>query len=658
LSNNFVISGDGSLCYFYFLDYTFIIDYIKSKLPSCHSALDAEFVSKEINMSLDSIALEAMRKELLDKFKEGKIISLIQTKKYKIIIEIKPDKVLNSNDINIKRETFYFHLSIDPSLSEIYFTESKKKQKTISSPFLNLLQNQLRGGKILNIEHPNFDRILHFIIKPYQKFGKLQNKILVIEFMGKHGNMILLKEDKTIETAIKLIDFNINRYREIMPGKLYIPPPSQNKIDPLNINREGFLNIFTLSTENRDLTLRKLIQNSFIGISPQSVKEVILQANLSPEKNVSETSGVDLKMLWTSFNKIVTNIKNFNFQPSLFLDPISKKIKAWSIIDSVQFPKYHKRSFNEANSCQESLFTELEKEQETLSMQNKLDQIIRKNMLKINNKIKDYQKKLEEVKNCEKYKISGELIKANLSGIKRGDREITAIDYYSPRQENITIPLNDKLTPLENARLYFKKYRKIKDSFQIILEQSKNYKLKLAQLTEFQKLYEQESNSLPNLLKIYNNLRKLGWAKKTAAPLKRLKKEKNRLVSTKYISKEGWEIYVGKNNLQNDFLTFKLASGNDTWLHAKNIQGSHIIIKNKGTKQSLPLDTLIQAANLAAYFSKAKKDNKVLVDYTLKKHVKKPKNAKPGMVIYSHEKGLWIKVDPEEIRSMKKVSQK
>jgi len=482
-----------------------------------------------------------------------------------------------------------------------------------------------------------------------------------VEFMGKHGNMILLKEDKTIETAIKLIDSNISRYREIMPGKLYIPPPSQNKISPLNINREDFFNIFnSLSVENKDLTLWEMIQDSFTGLSPQSAKEMVLQTNLSPNKKISETSTADLEKLWIFFNGIITDIKNYNFQPTLFIDPLSKKIKAWSIIDSVQFPKYHRRLFNNTNSCLESLFTELEKEREILSLQNKIDQIIRKNMLKINNKINDYQKKLEEVKNCKQYKINGELIKANLSGIKRGDREITAINYYSPRQETITIPLNDKLTPLENARLYFKKYRKTKDSFQIIFEQLKNHKLKLAQLTEFQELYNQESNSLPHLLKIYNNLTRLGWAKKivTPLPLKKSKKEKNRLAPVKYISKDGWEIYVGKNNLQNDFLTFKLASGNDTWLHAKNIHGSHIIIKNKGSKQSLPLETLIQAANLAAYFSKAKKDNKVLVDYTLKKYVKKPKNAKPGMVIYSHEKGLWIKVDPEEIRNLKKFSQK
>jgi len=609
-------------------------------------------------MSLDSIALEAIRKELLDKFKEGKIISLIQIKKYKIVIEVKPDKLFALNDINKKSETFYIHISIDPSLSEIYFTKLENKQKTISSPFLALLQNQLKGGKILDIEHSDFDRILHFIIRPYQKFGKVQNKILVVEFMGKHGNMILLKEDKSIETAIKLIDFNISRHREIMPGKLYIPPPSQNKLNPLKISREDFLNIFTLSAKNKDLSLWKLIQDSFIGISPQSAKEVVLQANLSPEMNISKASAEDFEMLWISFNKIIINIKNYNFQPALFLDPLSKKIEAWSIIDSMQFPKYHKQTFTNANSCLESLFTELEKEREILSIQNKLDQIIRKNMLKINNKINDCQKKLEEVKNCENYKISGELIKANLSGIKRGDREINVINYYSPRQENIIIPLNDKLSPLENARLYFKKYRKTKDSFQIIFEQLKNHQQKLGQLTELQKLYEQESNSLPNLLKIYNNLTKLGWAKKTTAPLKKTKNETNRLQPAKYISKDGWEIYVGKNNLQNDFLTFKLASGNDTWLHAKNIQGSHIIIKNKGSKQSLPLDTLIQAANLAAYFSKAKKADKVLVDYTFKKYVKKPKNAKPGMVIYSQEKSLWIKVDPEEIRSMEKVSQK
>jgi len=610
-------------------------------------------------MSLDSTTLAAIRKELIDVFKEGKIVNIFQVKKYKIIFKIKPIGTLLFNNLDKETKTFYIHVSIDPSLPEIYFTELENVEKTIGSPFLTLLQNQLKGAKIIDITHPDFDRILHFIIKPYQKFGKMQDKILVVEFMGKHGNMILLKEDGIIEASIKLIDSNISRYRDIMPGKLYIPPPSQNKLNLLQINREGFLNIFySVPAENKELHLWKLMQDSFIGISPQSSKEVVLQANLSPEKNVSEVSATDLEMLWISFNRIVNNIKNHDFQPALFFDPLSKKIKTWSIIDSVQFPDYHKKTFNKANSCLEYLFTELEKERKILSLQSKLDQIIKKNMVKINNKISEYQNKLEEVKNCEQYKVNGELIKANLSNIEKGDQEIIVANYYSTQQENITIPLINKLTPLENARLYFKKYRKTKDSFLIISEQLKINQLKLDQLSELHKLYSQNSNSLSNLHIIYNDLTKSGWAKKAAAPLKKAKKETNRLQPAKYISKDGWEIYVGKNNWQNDFLTLKLASGNDTWLHAKNIQGSHIIIKNKGIKQSPPLGTLIQAANLAAHFSKAKKENKVLVDYTLKKHVKKPKNAKPGMVIYSHEKSLWIKVEPEEIRKMEKVFQK
>ena len=610
-------------------------------------------------MSLDSTTLAAIRKELIDVFKEGKIVNIFQVKKYKIIFKIKPIGTLPFNNLDKETKTFYIHVSIDPSLPEIYFTELENVEKTIGSPFLTLLQNQLKGAKIIDITHPDFDRILHFIIKPYQKFGKMQDKILVVEFMGKHGNMILLKEDGIIEASIKLIDSNISRYRDIMPGKLYIPPPSQNKLNLLQINREGFLNIFySVPAENKELHLWKLMQDSFIGISPQSSKEVVLQANLSPEKNVSEVSATDLEMLWISFNRIVNNIKNHDFQPALFFDPLSKKIKTWSIIDSVQFPDYHKKTFNKANSCLEYLFTELEKERKILSLQSKLDQIIKKNMVKINNKISEYQNKLEEVKNCEQYKVNGELIKANLSNIEKGDQEIIVANYYSTQQENITIPLINKLTPLENARLYFKKYRKTKDSFLIISEQLKINQLKLNQLSELHKLYSQNSHSLSNLHNIYNDLTKSGWAKKAAAPLKKAKKETNRLQPAKYISKDGWEIYVGKNNWQNDFLTLKLASGNDTWLHAKNIQGSHIIIKNKGIKQSPPLGTLIQAANLAAHFSKAKKENKVLVDYTLKKHVKKPKNAKPGMVIYSHEKSLWIKVEPEEIRKMEKVFQK
>ena len=601
-------------------------------------------------MSLDSITLTAIRKELIDMFKDAKIVNIFQVKKYKIIFEIKPIRILPSYNTN-SIKLFHIHISTDPSKMEIYFSEAENIKKTINSPFLALLQSQFIGGKILDIKHLDFDRILHFIIQPYLKFGKTKNITLVVEFMGKHSNMILLNENNIIEGSIKSITSKINRYREVIPGKLYTPPPSQNKLNPLEISKENFFNIF-YSCSDKELSLGHLLKNKLKGISPQSAKEIIFQANLLPDKKILEVSSRELEFLWSSLNRIIENIKHQHFNPTIFLDPQSRKIKTYSLIESRKSPRCNKLSFNDTNSCLKYFFTEEEKEREIISLKNKLKRIINKNMAKLNEKINIYQNKILEVKNCDRYKLMGELIKSNLGNIKRGEAKITTINYYSPQQEVITIPLNKSLTPLQNAQSYFKKYRKTKDSLKIISEQLNSNQEKLSQLEDLHKLYKQNSNSLSNLQEIYNKLVKLGLAKKVIAPVKKQKKERNKLKPTKYVSKDGWEIYVGKNNQQNDFLTLKLASGNDIWLHTKTIHGSHVIIKNKGSYQTPPLSTLLQAAQLAAYFSKARNEKKVLVDYTLKKYVKKPKNAKPGMVTYSHEKSLLIKIDPQAIKDI------
>ena len=605
-------------------------------------------------MSLDSITLTAIRKELINMFKDAKIVNIFQVKKYKIIFEIKPVRALPSystDKITKSKKLFHIHISTDPSKMEIYFSEAENIKETINSPFLALLQSQFIGGKILDIKHLDFDRILHFIIQPYLKFGKTKNITLVVEFMGKHSNIILLNENNVIEGSIKSITSKINRYREVIPGKLYTPPPSQNKLNPLEISKENFFNIF-YSCSDKELSLGHLLKNKLKGISPQSAKEIIFQANLLPDKKILEVSSRELEFLWSSLNRIIENIKHQHFNPTIFLDPQSRKIKTYSLIESRKSPRCNKLSFNDTNSCLKYFFTEEEKEREIISLKNKLERIINKNMAKLNEKINIYQNKILEVKNCDRYKLMGELIKSNLGNIKRGEAKITTINYYSPQQEVITIPLNKSLTPLQNAQSYFKKYRKTKDSLKIISEQLNSNQEKLSQLEDLQKLYKQNSNSLSNLQEIYNKLVKLGLAKKVIAPVKKQKKERNKLKPTKYVSKDDWEIYVGKNNQQNDFLTLKLASGNDIWLHTKTIHGSHVIIKNKGSDQTPPLSTLLQAAQLAAYFSKARNEKKVLVDYTLKKYVKKPKNAKPGMVTYSHEKSLLIKIDPQAIKDI------
>ena len=606
-------------------------------------------------MSIDSIGLAALRKELLEVFSQGEIVNIFQVKKYKIILEVKPLRTSslsnNTTPLTENRKLFHLHLSLDPSEMEIYFSEAENIPKTITSPFLTLLQKQLIGGKILAIEHPDFDRILHFILQPYLKFGQSKKLILIAEFMGKHSNLILINENKIIEGSIKLVTSRINRFREVSPGELYLPPPSSS-LNPLKIDQENFLNLFSSSTsKDKDLNLYPLLQHHLKGLNPQSIREIIFQANLLPEKKIGEILPEELESLWASFHKIMEDIKQQNFNPTIFLDPISKKISSYSLIESVQFSQESKLKFADANSCLKYFFREKQKEREVLFLTREIENTLHKNIVKIKEKIEGYQEQIEEAKNSEEYKIRGELIKSNLGRLKKGDLEFTAINYYSPQQEEITIPLDSSLTPLQNAQLYFKKYRKAKDSLKIITERLKSNQLKLARLEELERLSRQD-NTLPHLQNIYQNLVKLGLIKETTVPGKKQKKEDNKLRPLKYISKDGWEIYVGKNNQQNDFLTLKLASGNDLWLHTKNTPGAHVIIKNKGDNQTPPLDTLLQAAQLAAYFSKTKKEDKVVVDYTLKKYVKKPKKAKPGMVIYSQEKSLLIKVDPEEIKDL------
>ena len=602
-------------------------------------------------MSLDSICLAAIKEELINTFKEGKIVNIFQVKKYKIIFEIKSIRTLPPSNREKKTKTFYLHISIDPSLMEIFFSESGIFKETIGSPFLTILQNQLIGGKILDIKHPDFDRILHFIAQPYSKFGHTRDKILIVEFMGKHSNIILLNEDNIIEGSIKPVTLKTNRYREIISGKLYIPPPPQNKINPLLVNKQTFIDLFH-PCDSIEISLWKFLQNNFKGMNQQNIEEIILQANLIPEKKAANISENDIELLWFSFNKMIERIKNNNYRPVIFTDSISGKIKTYSVIDSTKFTPYDKQYFDDVNSCFKYFFSAKEKERDILSLRVMIDDILDKNITKLSNKIKDYQKTLEEARSCEKYKLSGELIKSNLSLIKRGDKEITTINYYSPDQENITIPLENKLTPLQNAGLYFKKYRKMKDSVKIISTLLNNGNLKLSQLVNLKSLYIKSENSLSGLQKIYNDLEKSRFTKKTKTVSKKREKSKNKLIPSKYISRDGWEIYVGKNNQQNDFLTMKFASGNDIWLHIKNIKGAHVVIKNKGINQNPPLNTLVQAGHLAAYFSKSKNETKVLIDYTLKKYVKKPKNANPGMVTYSHEKSLLIKISPQEIKNI------
>jgi|GEM_PF-527725 len=605
-------------------------------------------------MTIDSIALAGIKKEFLDLIRGGRINNIYQVNRYKIILEIKLPipKTFSTNHQTKETKIIYLHLSLDPGQMEIYFSTEQNFPATISTPFLSLLQNKIIGGKIIDIVHDtDFDRILSFIIQTRSKFSPIEEFKLIAEFMGKHGNLILINQENLIESSLKLITFQINRYREVLAGKPYLLPPTQYKLNPLKITKNDFLSLF-VSAKEKKTTLLELLQNNFQGINSQNLREITYQANISPEEDISLISPKNLEFLWSSWQRTMEKIKNYNFEPIIYLNPSGQKIEGYSLIGSIQFKEKEKISFLQVNSCLKYFFQEKEKEKELLSLKNKIENIICKNLIKLQQKISVYQKDLEVVKNFENFRLMGELLKSNLRDIKKGVRKVKVVNYYSPQQEIITIPLNPQLSPVQNVQYYFKKYKKARDSFPIIAEQLKKAQKKVIQLRQFQALYEKNNTSYPPLLNIYNNLIEAGWEKKEITSLPRKRKKLNSLQPTRYISKEGWEIYVGKNSKQNDFLLRKIASGNDLWLHIKDYPGSHVIIKNKGKKETPPLSVLLQAAQLAAYYSKIRKEVIVTVIYTLKKYVKKLKNNKVGMVTYSQEKSMLTKINPQEIKDL------
>jgi len=598
---------------------------------------------------LDGIIIFAIKNELSKFFTNSKILQIFQIDKYTITLKLKPEINRMTSSVKERNRNFFLYLSIHPSFPKLFFS-TERPSITINSPFLNSLHSNLEGGKIILIEQQNFDRVLHFIIKPFSRFGKIQNRALIAEYMGKHSNIILIREDSIIENSIKLVPSEINRFREIIPGSIYAPPPVQDKLNPLKTCKHVFQNLLD-NSQSQNNPLWKILQNNFRGLGRKNAMEIVCHAGISPYISFAEATAKDIENLWISFNKIFSNLREFNLSPKVFVSPETKGGITYSIFDTTQDFNDKKHHFNDINSCLSYYYKEFSLKKELTSLQNELSKIFNKILNRTKEKIEQYKSKMDEIEQCEKYRQYGELLKSNLHLIKRGKTSVNLHNYFSSEQDLIAVPLDKSLSPLGNAQRYFKKYRKVKGSYQTITKYLRKHSADYERITHLQQKYIRGYSKYSEILVIKQQLVNLGYIKEFKKSIKK-KSRKETLLPSKYISREGWIIFVGKNSKQNDMLTLKIASGNDTWLHVKNLFGSHVVIKNKGTGQTPPLDTLIEAANLSVYYSKARKENKVQVDYTLKKYVKKPRHAKPGMVIYSQEKTLYISLDMEIVNKI------
>ncbi|MBP2072476.1 Rqc2 family fibronectin-binding protein [Thermoanaerobacterium butyriciformans] len=570
-------------------------------------------------MALDGITLYGIIYELRNELLGGKIDKIYQPEKDEIIIYIR----------NIGNN-YKLLISANANFPRIYLTDEYKENPINPPMFCMLLRKYLQGGKIVDIYQKGFDRIVFIDVLSRDELEKEVVKTLVVEIMGRYSNIILIdKESEIIVDSVKRVYQDMSKIREITPGIKYELPPSQDKLNIKKFKKEDLFAALQLFNGKK---IDKALLNLFEGFSPVLSREIAYRSQVD-DRYINELSEDDIEKLIYNLNLLKSYLENSNFKPCIAY--VDDNPYEFSIIELTQYENLvFYKSVNEAAL---KFYREKANAESLKSRSHDLKKLIQTHLERLYNK---FEKQLDELKNAENadiYKLYGELITSNLYKLNKKTDAFKTINYYTG--EEITVPLDIKYTPNENAQMYFKKYAKLKNAVEFLTKQIEETKKEIEYLEG--QLLNVEQCTLPSEIdEIREELSDTGYIKKKN---KDKKQKKSISKPLHYISSDNFDIYIGKNNVQNDYLTMKFADINDMWLHTKNIPGSHVIIKSKGTK--IPDSTILEAAKLAALHSKAKNSSNVPVDYTLRKYVKKPAGSKPGFVIYTNQKTLYVTPD-------------
>ena len=526
---------------------------------------------------------------------------------------------------------FKLVLSASANNARVHFSDVSKENPKTPPMFCMLLRKHLASGKIVKVSQPDFERIIEIDVESYNDLGDLTTKHLICEIMGRNSNIILCDENYRIIDSAKHIDFSVSSVRQILPGLTYQTPPMQEKIPVLEVEKLKSLKLdFSQSASTPD----KAIMQAVSGISPCVAREIVFSAIGTNSLVTGELSESYKKQIETKTSEFFQNIK---FAPCIIFDPSGKPLD-FSAVGVNYFGKnYPVKYFDTMNEVVANFYFERDKKERMHQKSADLLKLLNSNLERLTKKLVIQEKTLKNAENKEKYKIFGDLLTANLYRIEIGAPSVTVENYYEPDCPQIEIELSPQLSPSKNAQRYYKLFTKLKNA-EIEME-----KQRIATLSDIDYL-ESTLCSLENaetendLNLIRSELSEEGYIKKIKSGKREQKRESKPM---HFISSDGFDIYVGKNNTQNDFLTLKFANSQDIWFHTKQIHGSHTVIK-LGIDKEVPKTTMLEAAKLAAYYSKARESAQVPVDYTQIKNVKKPAGAKPGMVIYDNYNTVYV----------------
>ena len=577
-------------------------------------------------MAFDGITIANIVHELNRNLLDGRINKIAQPETDELLLTIKTPGGQRRLSI-----------SASASLPLIYLTEGNKPSPMTAPNFCMLLRKHINNGRITKIWQPKLERIIHFEIEHLDELGDLCKKELIVEIMGKHSNIIFCNEDGTIIDSIKHVSSQMSSVREVLPGRTYFIPDTMEKSDPLSVSFAEFQRVLT----EKPMPLAKAVYTSFTGISPVVAEEICYLSGIDSSLTPRELSEDLLTHLYRQFTLYFEEVSAGHFSPAIYYH--GAEPKEFSALPLTHFSQYIRKEYDSISRLLEDYYAE--KNTLTRIRQKSVDlRRVVQTALERNRKKYDLQaKQLRDTENREKFKVYGELIHTYGYNLEPGAKKLEALNYYT--NEMITIPLDSTKTPQENALKYFEKYNKQKRTFEALTSLIEETRDDISYL-------ESVSNALDialsedDLTQIKEELIESGYIRR------KFTKKKVKITSKPfhYLSSDGYHIYVGKNNLQNEELTFHFASGNDWWFHAKGIPGSHVIVKTNG--EELPDRTFEEAGKLAAYYSKNRGSEKIEIDYIEKKHVKNPKGGKPGFVVYYTNYSLMIDSDISQIKQL------
>ena len=592
-------------------------------------------------MAFDGVTIANVVSELKRELTGGRLYKIAQPEADELLLTIKqPDG------------TKKLLISAQASLPLLYLTGESKPSPMTAPGFCMLLRKHLQNGRITGISQPGLERIVHIDVEHLDEMGDLRRKTLVVEIMGKHSNIIFCDSEGTIIDSIKHVSAAVSSLREVLPGKAYFIAATQDKLDALSTDGEAFRNALSA----RPQPVFKALYGSFTGISPVLAQELCYEAGIDADLPTAALGDSDYEGLYGAFSRMAEAIRQERFSPNIaYTDGSPVEFCALPLTmygygrqdapstDSVNPGEKPAGDYTVPYSSMSALLEHYYAEKNVLThIRQKSADLRRIVQTALERNVKKYDLQLRQMKDTEKrdtYRVYGELLNTYGYSAEPGAKSLQALNYYT--DETVTIPLDPTLSAKENAQKYFDRYGKMKRTYEALSQLTVEVREEIQHLESVSTaldiaLYEED------LAQIKEELTESGYIRRKAG--NRGKKQKITSRPFHYLSSDGFHMYVGKNNFQNDELTFKLATGNDWWFHAKQIPGSHVVVKT-GNAQELPDRTFEEAARLAAYYSKGRGQEKVEIDYVQKKHVKKPNGAKPGFVVYYTNYSMAIDSD-------------